>query len=233
MGFVDFADVSPELVTGLSVVEDYFHGDWWTEESIRRIESESPDLLRLSQWQTVDSIIRGNAKRMDRSQPDCKFQWHDELRAGIIFGGLLDEWDKVAHICSAVDAETRPEYSAGTVVEQYFQWYLCVAGRESGQWTEGMDALMVSVKACRQRRLRQVVAAWEAAVAADQAAFNKGFTAAVKSFLKKVDDPSIFEWVALDETVIGLIATKNGLSLPDMPDELKAPVMTRESLGLT
>ncbi|MCA9111044.1 MAG: hypothetical protein KDA52_13920 [Planctomycetaceae bacterium] len=233
MGFVDFSDVSPELVTGLSVVEDYFHGDWWTEEDVRRVERESPDRLRLGQWNTIEATIRVNAQRMDRSKPDCRFHWHDELRAGIIFGAMLEKWDKVAHICSAVDAYTSPEYSAGTVVEEYYKWYLCIAGRLSNEWTDGMDQLMSGVRKCRQKRLRECVTAWEAAVAADQAAFNKTFPITIKSYVKKVDDPSKFEWVALDETVIGLIANKNGLSLPEMSEELKAPVMTRESLGLT
>ena len=232
MGFAHFSDVSPELLTGLSVVEDYFFGDWWTEENIRRVSNEAPDRLRLTQWKTVESTIVENVGRMDRSSPGCKFLWHGELRAGIIFGGLLEEWDKVAHICSAVDAETNPEYSAGTIVEEYFKWYLCVAGRLSDEWTDGMDQLLADVKQCRQKRLRDCVAAWEAAVATDQTSFDKAFTTAVKSFIKKKDDPSKFEWVALDETVIWLIANKNGLTFPDMPDKLRAAVMTRESLGL-
>lgn len=232
MGFVELPNVTPELEEGLSLVEDYFHGDWWTEESVRRVERESPELLRLSGSYTVERILGMNIQQMDRSHPECLFRWRDELRSGIVFGGLLGEWDKVAHICSALDAQVQPEYTAGTVVYEYFQWYLCVAGRLSGQWSEGMDAHLADVKQCRQKRLRDVVAAWEAAANGDQAAFDKAFPAAVKSFVKKKDDPSDFHWVALDETVIWLIASKHGLSFPDMPDNLKAAVMTRESVGL-
>ena len=95
-----------------------------------------------------------------------------------------------------------------------------------------MEVLLADAKKCRQKRLRDMIAAWEAAVAGDQAAFDKAFTAALKSFVKRKDDPSEYLGVALDETVIWLIAKKNGLRFPNMPDKLKAAVMTRESLKL-
>ena len=132
MGLVEFRAVTLELEEGLMLVADYFHGDWWTVDNIRCVERESPELLRLRRSNTVEKIIMVNTREMDRSQPDCEFEWHDELRSGIIFGGLLERWDEVAHLCSALDADVPLEYSAGTIVDEYFQFYLCVAGKLSG-----------------------------------------------------------------------------------------------------
>jgi len=232
VGYREHPDVSPELQEGLSLALEYFHGDWWTADNIRRVERESPELLHITEWSNVEDIVRDNAQHMDRSQPDCDFRWHDEVRSGIIFGGMLEKWDEVAHICSALDADVMLEYSAGTIVDEYFQYYLCVAGNLSGQWTDGMEALLESAKKCRQRRLRQTIAAWEAAIAGEQPTFDKAFEAVVKSFVKHWDSPSEYMRVGLDETVIWLIAEKHGLSFPALPDKLKAAVMTRESLGL-
>ncbi|QDU47642.1 hypothetical protein Mal52_61770 [Symmachiella dynata] len=232
LGYEEIGDVSAELEEGLALVVDYFHGDWWRAENIRRIERESPELLHIKPWMNVDAIILDNSQDMDRSNPDCKFEWHDELRSGIIFGGLLEKWDEVAHICAALDADVSPEYSAGTIIDEYFQYYLCVAGKLSGQWDAGFEKLLESAKKCRQKRLRDLLAAWEAAVAGNQAAFDKAFPAAIKSFLKREDDPSEYFGVAMDETVIGLITKRAGLSFPDMSDKLNAAVMTRKSLGL-
>lgn len=232
VGYRKRPDVIPELQEGLSLVVEYFHGDWWTADNIRRVERERPEILHLKEWTTVEKIIKSNAQDMDRSNLDCNFRWRDQVRSGIIFGGMLEKWDEVAHICSALDADVKLEYSAGTIVDEYFQYYLCVAGNLSGQWTDGMEALLESAKKCRQRRLRQTIAAWEAAIAGEQPAFDKAFEAVVKSFVKREDDPSEYLGVGLDETVIWLIAEKHGLSFPALPDKLKAAVMTRESLGL-
>ncbi|QDU47643.1 hypothetical protein Mal52_61780 [Symmachiella dynata] len=232
MGYIEISDLPQRLEDGCKAVIDYFHGDWWREENIRRIERETPELLRIKPWSTVENIIENNAQRMDRSNPDCMFQWYEPLRSGIIFGGLLEKWDDVAHICSALDADVAPEYSAGTIIDEYFHYYLCVAGKLSGQWDAGFEKLLESAKKCRQKRLRDLLAAWDAAVASDQAAFDKAFPAAIKSFIKRKDDPSEHMGAALDETVIWLIAKRAGLSFPELSDKLNAAVMTCKSLGL-
>ncbi len=232
MGYVEISDVAQRLEDGYNAVLDYFRGDWWTEGNIRHVELESPELLPIKPWLNVDAIIKDNAQHMDRSSPSCMFQWYEPLRSGIIFGGLLEKWDDVAHICSALDADVPPEYSAGTIIDEYFHYYLCVAGKLSGQWDAGFEKLLESAKKCRQKRLRDLLAAWEAAVAGDQAAFDKAFPAAIKSFIKRKDDPSEHMGAALDETVIWLIAKRAGLSFPELSDKLNAAVMTCKSLGL-
>jgi hypothetical protein len=232
MGFLEMPDVTPELEEGLFEVTDYFHGDWWTEQSLRRLAKESPELAGITEYDSIEDIIESNAELMDRSSPEGDSKWRRELRAGIIFGGLLGKWDEVVHICSALDADVSVEYSAGTIIDQYFHFYLVLAGKLSGQWTDGMQKLLDSAKKCRLKRLREVIAAWEAAVAGDQAAFDKTFPAAVKSFFKRKDDPSEYMGVALDETVIWLIAERAGLTFPDLPDKLKAAVITRQSVQL-
>jgi hypothetical protein len=232
LGFLDMPDVTPDLEEGLFEVTDYFHGDWWSEENLRRVARESPELAGVSEDASIEDVIKEYAELMDPSNPEGEFSWHEELRAGIIFGGLLEKWDDVSHICSALDADVSVQYSAGTLIDQYFHYYLAVAGKLSGDWTDGMQKLLDSAKKCRQKRLREVIAAWEAAVAGDQAAFDKAFPAAVKSCSKREDDPSEFMALALDETVIWLIAKRAGLTFPDMPDKLKAAVITRQSVQL-
>jgi len=118
------------------------------------------------------------------------------------------------------------------IEDEYFQLYICIAGSLSPEPMEGADELLAKVKKCRLKRPRLLCAAWEAATAADQAAFDKAFPATVKHFVSKLPGAKIFdEWVALDQSIIWLIAEHRGLTFPSMPEKCVAAVVTRQSLG--
>lgn len=234
LGVVELPDVRDEVEEGFALAVEYFHGDWWTEEGVRRVEKNDPEKLWLSKGRkTVENIIAVNAQHLDRSNPDCLFEWHKCLRSGMLLGALLGKWGEVGHLCSWVDAAVKPEYSAGTVVDEYYDLYLCMAGQLSTATVDGLDDLLSKVRKCRQKRVRLLTDAWESAIAGDQAAFDKAFPKLVSDFVRRPDDPFGFMWVAMDESIIGLIAKHHGLTLPEMNDKKTAAIMTAESIGLT
>ena len=68
-------------------------------------------------------------------------------------------------------------------------------------------------------------------IAADQSAFDKAFTESVKHFVSKPSDVKIAnKWLALDQSIIWLIAEHRGLQFPAMSDKCRAAVVTRQSL---
>jgi hypothetical protein len=76
-------------------------------------------------------------------------------------------------------------------------------------------------------------AAWEAAVARDQKAFDKAFKATVDYFLKNDADGNTIQcWVALDQSLVWLIAERNGLKFPKLREERDAAVVRRQTIGL-
>jgi hypothetical protein len=42
----------------------------------------------------------------------------------------------------------------------------------------------------------------------------------------------VYDWLAIDQSTVWLIAEHRGLTLPALPDKLRAAVLTRQSVGL-
>jgi hypothetical protein len=82
------------------------------------------------------------------------------------------------------------------------------------------------------RRPRLLCAAWEAANAGDQAAFDKAFPETVQQFLANPEGGKPYQCVAIDQSSAGLIAERRGLKLPPLSEKLQAAVVTRSYAGL-
>jgi hypothetical protein len=138
----------------------------------------------------------------------------------------------VGRIGSWFDATVEPEYQAGQIEEEYMLLLVCIAGSLAPKPMDGADQLLARVKKCRTKRPRLLCAAWEAANAADQAAFDKAFPEAVRRFLTPPDDNSMERWVARDQSSVWLIAERRGLRMPPLSEKERAAVVTRESAGM-
>jgi hypothetical protein len=126
------------------------------------------------------------------------------------------------------------EYQAGQLEDEYMALFLCIASNLSPQPMPGAQSILAKVKACRTRRPRLLCAAWEAAVAGDQNAFDKAFADTVDYFLKNDEDnvPNPNRWLAIDQSLVWLIAERNGLRFPKLPEKLDAAVLRRQTIGL-
>lgn len=160
------------------------------------------------------------------------YPWFDALTSGLFLGGLAGRWEDLGRICSRLDASIDPEYTAGMIEDEYQQLFLCIASSLRPEPMEGVKELLAKVKNCRARRPRLLCAAWEAAIAGDQAAFNKAFPETVKHFLSQREGGPIYDWVAIDQSTVWLVAQWRGLAFPPLPDKLAAAVVTRRSAGV-
>lgn len=207
LGFGPIKDLPSHLNRGMDRSVEYFFGDWWkTDES--------------------------DARALDKSRADRSLRWFEALPNALLLGGLTGRWDDVAKICSWFDATIQVEYQAGLIEDQYMLLFLCIASNLRPQPMPGIDEVLTKVKACRTKRVKVLCGAWEAAIARDQKSFDKGLKDATAFFLKSdaQDVPNVCFWVALHASLVWLIAERNGLTFPDLPEELDAVVVRRQTI---
>lgn len=137
-------------------------------------------------------------------------------------------------ICSWFDETIELEYQKRKIEDEYEVLFLCIVSNLRTQPFKQADKMLEKVKKCRTRRAKLLCAAWEAAIAKDQKAFDKAFKDSVAYFVKSEtrDVPNVCYWVALDPSIVWLIAEHNGLNFPELPEELEAAVVRRQTIGL-
>jgi hypothetical protein len=209
LGYGPMQDLAMHLNKGIDYCNEYYFGDWWVADE-------------------------SDARALDKSRPDRALRWFDVLPNALLLGGLTSRWEDVAKICSWFDATIEMEYQAGQIEDQYMQLFLCIASSLRPEPMHGVDQLVAKVKGCRTKRPKLLCSAWEAATAKDQKAFDKALKDSVNHFLKvdAQDVPNPSFWVALHPSIVWLIAERNGLQFPSLPEKLDAAVVRRQTIGL-
>lgn len=223
-GPINPALIRKEVEEGVDLALQYFDDQWW------RVENMDREGLQESAFH---ELLQRNTMRMDKSASRNGLQWFTAFTASLFLGGLSNRWNDIAKICSWFDADIGPEYTAGELEDEYMLLFVCIAGSLRPEPMEGVEEVLAKVKRCRTKRPRLLCAAWEAANAADQAAFDKAFKESVGHFLSKPEDGQIHDcWIAKHQSVIWLIAEHRGLNFPPLPEKHRAAIVTRESSGL-
>jgi hypothetical protein len=209
LGFGPIENLAGRLNHAMDCSVEYFLGDWWRGDDY-------------------------DSKCLDKSRPDRELRWFDVFPHALLLGGLTSRWDDVSKICSWFDASIEMEYRGGMNEDAYMQMFLCIASQLSPTPMPGADAMLANVKASRTKRPKLLCAAWEAAVGKDQKAFNKALKDSVSHFLKvdAKDVPNPNFWVALHPSFVWLLAERNGLSFPDLPDQIDAAIVRRQTIGM-
>lgn len=215
--------VRRETHLGVDLAARYFDDTWWRPDQMRQLGVTADELAAANEF---------NSHGLDKSRPDRELQWFEAFTSALFLGGLAGRWDDLAKIGSWFDATIEPEYQAGQIEDEYMLLFVCIAGNLAPRPMPGVAELLAKVKKCRTKRPRLLTAAWEAAAAADQAAFDRAFPETVKHFLSKPPDGMPYHWLAIDQSSIWLIAESRGLRMPPLPEKLAAAVVTRESAGM-
>jgi hypothetical protein len=199
--------VERRIHEGVDVAIDYFFGTWWKESDM---------------YGTM----------LDKRRPDRDLIWFTPFSCGLLLALLSDRMEDAAKLCSWVEPGLKPEYLGGELEDEVCGLYMCMASRLLSERLEGIDDIEESIKKCRARRPRLLYNAWRAASIGDQTAFNKGFKDSMQHFAKKYHEAQmVTDWIAQHQSVIWLIAKKQGLTFPPLSEKLAAMVISRESLG--
>jgi hypothetical protein len=209
LGFGPIEELGPRLHRGADCAVEYFLGDWW-------------------QGDEADS------KALDKSRPDRELAWFGALPNGLLLCGLTGRWDDAARICAWFDTSIQMEYRF-ELNDYEYQWiYLCIVSHLRSEPLEGLDVegTLQALRECRPKRPRLLGTLWEAVLQRDQAAFNRALRESLRHFLKTPETaPNPNFWVARDESLMWLIAEKEGLGFPDLEEKMEAVVVRRETVG--
>lgn len=209
LGYGPIERLESRLQTGVDLALEYFFGDWWVGDD-------------------DDSIA------LDKSRPDRELRWLGVLPYGLLLAGLTQRWADVEKLSSWVDSSIQLEHRF-ELNDYEYQWlYLCIASELRPDPLDGIDETLNALRECRPKHPRNLCAAWEAAISSDQKAFDKAFKASVRSFLRThaEDVPNVNFWVGLPESLIWIVAERNGLEFPELDDKLDAAIVRRETIGL-
>lgn len=211
LGYGPVDDLSSRLHTGVDKAVEYFFGDWWRGDE-------------------------DDARALDKSRPDRELAWLGVLPRALLLCGLTGRWDDAAKICSWFDESIQMEYRFELNDYEDQRLYLCIV---SSLRPEPLDALNVEatlkgLRECRPKRPRLLAALWEAVQAREQKSFDKALKDSLRHFLKHgaQNVPNWNFWVALDESLMWLVAERNGLQFPTLPENLDAAVVRRQTIGL-
>lgn len=209
LGYGPLDGIRPRLDEAMDSAVEYFYGDWWRSDE-------------------------HDAKALDKSRPDRELRWFDVLPDAMLIGGLTGRWDDLAKICNWFDATIEVEYQAGQIEDEYMLLFLCIASSLRPAPIPGIESLLAKVKSCRARRPKLYCALWEAAMVKDQKAFDKALKESVSHFLKvdARDVPNPVFWIAQHASFLWLLAERNGLQFPALPEQLDAAVIRRQTIGL-
>jgi hypothetical protein len=220
LGYGPIENLAGLLNQGVDRAIEYFYGDWYYD------------------WFHPDEfakIASGNA--LDPLWPHKAIMCTGVLPDALLLGGLTGRWDDVTKICSWYNANIDLERQGDLIEDPDTQLYLCIACSLSSTPMPGVDAMLAKVKAnrsSRDKRLRLLCAVWEAALAKDQKAFDKSLKDSVTYFLKAEaeDVPNMCFWVALRSSFMWLLAERNGLAFPELPGQIDAAIVRRQTIGL-
>lgn len=209
LGYGPIKSLARHLNRGVDRSIEYFFGNWW--------QSDEDDAISL-----------------DKSRSDRELRWFGVLPNALLLAGLTGRWGDAAKIGSWFDASIEAEYQGGLIEDRYMQLFLAIASNLRPEPMPGVEEFVANVKKSRTKRPRLLCAAWEAALARDQKAFDKALKQSVEHFLKHdaEDVPSVMYWVALHPSLVWLIAERNGLTFPELPEQLDAAVVRRQTIGL-
>jgi hypothetical protein len=209
LGYGPIPDLSAKVNQGVDRALDYFFGDWWVGDE-------------------------DDAKALDKSRPDRELAWYGPMARGLLLAGLTGRWEDAARLCSWVDGSIHLEYRF-EMNDYEYQWlYLGIVSSLRPEPLEGIEELVTMLRSCRPKRPRMLCAAWEAAIARDQAAFDQALKESISQFLKShaQNAPNPNFWVGLEESLVWLIAERNGLKFPTLPEKSDAAIVRRQTVGL-
>jgi hypothetical protein len=133
-----------------------------------------------------------------------------------------------------VEADLPTEYLGDDVAEELVHVYRTLAAGLRPEPMPGLDKIERRIAKCNTLSPKLLFHAWEAIRSGDQEAFDRAFVKSLEHFASNYGSgPKPIDWIASHQSVVGLVATRFGLKLPDLPPKLDAVVITRESLGLS
>lgn len=208
LGYATLDSVDVVVNRGFDVAVEYFCDDSWRTDPASKSE-------------------------LDKTGQDGQLTWAASFAEGLLFGLMSERSDDLIKVCDWVEANLRHEFPEDYEDELVSVYKSLAAGLRTRPMA-GLDEIEQKVVKCRTLRPRVLFQAWDAARSGDQNGFEKHLAKMLKHSLSNMDQrASPRDWVALHASNVCAAGRSLGMKMPELPPELAAMLMTRESLGLS
>ncbi|WP_339684913.1 hypothetical protein [Gimesia maris] len=159
--------------------------------------------------------------------------WIDPFSQGLFCALLLNREQEIEKLCSWVEADLYLDGGLSDMEEHSHYLYMSIAAELRSAPMPGIEDKEAAIEQCRKKRSKLLYSVWQAVRNKDQVAFNKAFEESLKHYEKyDLGKEYATDWIAQNQSLLWLLAERNGLSFPELPEKLAAMVVTRETLGL-
>ena len=191
----------------------------------------------LKRWGATDDPEEVDMIALKLKQ-SANVSWYEEFSRGLILGLLSERSDDVVRLCSWPWVGLVPDYSGmgGDLEDEVALLYIVMAKTLSDDPSDELDKLKAKIRKCRTKRPRLLMRLWDAVDHGDQSAFEEALRESLEHYASgkqlEARDARVAERLALPQTAIYGSAMIRGFRPPNLPIELSAYLITRQSVGL-
>ncbi len=188
---------------------EYFYGSWWKE----------------------DAEDRAN---LDKSLPpeERRLVWMTPYLIGVFLCAMVDRWDSAQHLSDWVDESVTPEFQFEVNDDGFSFFLVYLASKLRSQPLANEHKIEEFIRNSSSKKSALLVEVLNAALLSSQRDFDKALSASLKHWEKTCirDVPNLRYWIALPQSIVWLIAERNGLALPDLPPNLDALIVRKQTV---
>jgi hypothetical protein len=173
-------------------------------------------------------------------------RWRNEVETGLVhevscallLSLLADDHEAQCQICNSISAQvaSREKRFPESPPIELAQYYLVLASHFRDRPFPKLAEHATSVQRGRPLRPRLLLQAWEAIGNQDQAAFEKALQQSLEFFaanpVQNIGPNNLVERLAIDESVLYLLAKNRDMRQPSLPLQLLDLIITHDSIGM-
>ncbi len=161
-----------------------------------------------------------------RSKPFASDWCVDELLRGLLLNMLSSHWDDLAKICEALKPAlaTSKARQSDDPPRELAKFLLILASHFRKKPIRGIAAMIEDIRKSRKPHPKLLLNAWEALEAGKQSAYEKALRESLEFTLEHHPEATGFyelrHFLAWPESLLVLVAAREGLSYPKVPENL-------------
>lgn len=207
LGYTSDVDCKFIVSSGSKIGVHYFFSDWWREKDF--------DVNHTDKTRKKDVV------------------WHEAFLYAVLISCLADRLTNARKLSKWVEADLRHEYAGETFDYERPVIYKLIAELFAGEPLVGIEKEVKRMKRKGGKRTLALYELVEAIKSKNQDLFDSRLVKSLKLHKPKTGRGSMaVDWVAMEESILTRIAKSRRLCMPELPEKLKALLITRESLGL-
>lgn len=207
--FYSSPNIRDETCRGADHALEYFYGSWWQDDDQDRA-------------------------CLDKSLPlaQRRLIWMSPYLMGVFLCASVDRWEAVQELSDWVDESVTPEFQFEVNDDGFSFLLIYLASKLRKQPLTKEHNIEEFIRSSKSKKSKLLLDVIDSALTRSQKDFDKSLVASLKHWEKTgiQDCPNLRYWIALPQSMIWLIAERNGLSFPALPANLDAMVVRKQTV---